>query len=206
MTHPASHRRQPSTLATPRLPSVTALLLLSALAACAGDLDPRFVKGEGSGGAPASGSGSGGMTASSSSGGVTGSSSSGGATQSSSGGAPVTTGSGGTGSTAACDAVGMVFTPKCVSGCHMPGGLWPQVDLSSDAMIAKTVIGVTQNFPCAGDMTDKIINASAPLAGSLLHFITGQTCGSGTQMPFLQPALMQSEIDCIESYFTSKLH
>jgi hypothetical protein len=199
MTHPASHRRQPNTLATPRLPSVTALLLLSALAACAGDLDPRFVKGEGSGGAPVSGSGSGGMTGSSSSGGAT--------VSSSSGGAPATTSSGGaSGGTAACDAVAMVFTPKCVSGCHMPGGLWPQVDLSSDAMIAKTVIGVTQNFPCAGDMTDKIINASAPLAGSLLHFITGQTCGSGTQMPFLQTPLMQSEIDCIESYFTSKLH
>src|ERR1700690_1454302 len=170
MTHPVSHRRPPNTLATPRLPSVTVLLLLSALAACAGDLDPRFGKGEGSGGAPASGSGSGGMTASSSSGGATVSSSSGGAT--------ATTGSGGTTGTAACDALGMVFTPKCVSGCHMPGGLWPQVDLSSDTMIAKTVIGVTQNFPCAGDMTDKIINASAPLAGSLLLFISGQTCGA----------------------------
>jgi hypothetical protein len=198
MTHPVSHRRPPNTLAAPRLPSVTVLLLLSALAACAGDLDPRFGKGEGSGGAPASGSGSGGMMASSSSGGAT--------VSSSSGGAPATTGSGGATGTAACDAVAMVFTPKCVAGCHMPGGLWAAIDLETDATIAKTVIGAAQTYPCAADMTDKIINASAPLAGSLIDFISGSTCGASTQMPFGQPPLMQSEIDCIKSYFTSKLH
>jgi hypothetical protein len=107
--------------------------------------------------------------------------------------------------TAACDAVGMVFQPKCVSGCHSPGGLWPAIDLSSDAT-ATQVVGAAQTYKCAADMTDKIVNASAPLAGSFFLYISGQTCGATTQMPFGGTPLSQTEIDCIKAYFTSKLH
>jgi hypothetical protein len=39
----------------------------------------------------------------------------------------------------------------------------------------------------------------------LLTRITAKTCGTG-QMPFGATPLSQAEIDCIKSYFMSKLH
>jgi hypothetical protein len=88
------------------------------------------------------------------------------------------------------------------NGCHGMTGTPP--DLSSDAMAAK-VIGEGAATPCAGTSTTALIDSAAPVTGVLMTRITSKTCGTG-QMPFGAPALSQAEIDCIKSYFLSKLH
>jgi hypothetical protein len=86
------------------------------------------------------------------------------------------------------------------SGCHGATGTPP--DLSSDAAAAK-IIGEGAATPCAGTSTTALIDSKAPLSGVLLTRITSSTCGP--QMPFLAGALSQAELDCIKSYFLSKI-
>lgn len=200
MTHLISNRHYSNAPgATSRFPAVTVLLLLSVLAACAGDLDPRYVKS----GTPTGLTGSGGATSTGA--GVATSTGSGSASTGSGGATMPAGGSGGATGAAACDAVGMVFQGKCSAGCHSPNGIWQQLDLSTDAA-ASMAVGAMQNFMCAADKTSKIVNPTAPLSGTLFLYITGATCGGGTQMPFGGDPLTQTEIDCIKSYFMSKLH
>jgi hypothetical protein len=77
-------------------------------------------------------------------------------------------------------------------------------DLSSDAAAA-AIIGEGAATPCDGTSTTALIDSASPVSGVLLTRITAKTCGTG-QMPFGATPLSQAEIDCIKSYFMSKLH
>jgi hypothetical protein len=184
-------RQRNDLMATARpLPSF-AVLALSVLAACAGDLDPRYgTKGgvnmaTGSGGAPAS-TGSGGAPASNG----TGSTTTGG-------------GTGGASLAVACTYAQTALPSRCgFNACHGMIGTPP--DLSSDAMAAK-IIGEGAATPCDGTSTTALIDSSSPVSGVLLTRITTKTCSTG-QMPSGGSPLSQAEIDCIKSYFMSKLH
>ncbi len=219
MTDFAPLRRQRNDLnatATARPLAVSVLLALSVLAACAGDLDPRYgSKSTAGGGTTATGTGNG-----TASGTASGTNTPATTTSTGSGGSPAPTGSGGaqastgTGSattgggtgpttTAACTYAQTVLPARCgFNGCHGMTGTPP--DLSSDAMAA-AIIGEGAATPCDGTSTTALIDKTSPVSGVLLTRITTKTCGTG-QMPFGATALSQTEIDCIKSYFMSKLH
>ena len=188
MHHLVSNFRR--ALRTPSgIPSVTLLLLLAALAACEGDLDPRYVKGTSPGTGGSSLPGSGGVTGS---GGVPASTGTGGTTQ------------GGTGGmvSSACTYSQTPLMAKCgFNGCHSTNGTPP--DLSSDAM-ASTAVGKAAALMCTGNAATALVNTTAPLSWVLFTRITSGSCGTG-QMPLVGGPLSQTEIDCIKSYFMSKL-
>jgi hypothetical protein len=104
----------------------------------------------------------------------------------------------------ACTFTQTVIPTKCgIPGCHA-GGFPPE--LSSDAQTAM-VINEPMGAACPGDPTAKyLINSAAPVAGILIDRITGTLCGATTQMPFGGTPLTQAEVDCIKSYFMSKIH
>jgi hypothetical protein len=189
MTDFAPRRQRTARMATARSLPFYSLLALSVLAACAGDLDPRYNN------KITTGTGTGGLNMSTGSGGAPASTGTGGATT-----------GGGTGvsmTAVACTYAQTALPTKCgFSGCHGMTGTPP--DLSSDAMAAK-IIGEGAATPCAGTSTTALIDSAAPVTGVLLTRITTKTCSNG-QMPLNAPPLSQAEIDCIKSYFMSKLH
>lgn len=166
---------------TTGLPRGAALLVLSVLAACAGDLDPRFTHGGGLGGASA---GTGGAPAGNGGG-------AGGGNPSGTGGTPGT----------ACTYAATVLPTKCgISGCH--SGTFPP-NLSTEPLAAM-VVNARAAMACAGDPSTSLINPAAPVSGILVTRITTANCGTG-QMPLGFAPLTQAEIDCIKSYFMSQL-
>lgn len=189
MTHSVIGNRFRSVKTRSRLPYAINLMLLPWLVACAGDLDSKFGQGGSTGNATGGASATGG---------------------SSSGGGSGTGGSGAGGAAAGCDAVAMVFVPKCSSvGCHLGvGSLGGPLDLTSDAK-ASMAVGAPQATTCMGDTQAKIVNPSAPFSGTMMRVISGESCGSATMMPLgATPAvggLTQAEINCIASYYTAKL-
>jgi hypothetical protein len=70
--------------------------------------------------------------------------------------------------------------------------------------MASAAVGKAAALMCPGTTATALVNPAAPLAGVLFTRITSASCGSG-QMPLLGTPLSQTEIDCIKSYFTSKL-
>jgi hypothetical protein len=122
---------------------------------------------------------------------------------------------GGTGgTTAACDAPGMVFDSKpnalCATlGCHdaqlKSGGL----DLTNDAGLVGRLLGVTSNgmnqSVCMGVTTPYLIDGSVPAQGLLLDkmFANPLPCGGGgSRMPSLG-TLSADQIACIHSWADS---
>jgi hypothetical protein len=105
--------------------------------------------------------------------------------------------------TSACTFTQTVIPTKCgIPGCH--SGAFPP-ELSTDAMAAMA-INEPMGATCAGDPTAKyLINSAAPVAGILIDRITGTLCGPLTQMPFSGTPLTQAEVDCIKSYYMSKI-
>jgi hypothetical protein len=81
------------------------------------------------------------------------------------------------------------------------GGVF-KPDLSTEKAVA-AVVGASQINPCAADKQSSLINATAPLSGSMLLWISGPTCRE--QMPYFLPPLSADEIACVKSYFTAKL-
>lgn len=185
MTHSVVGNRFRSVKIRSGLSYTLSLVLLPWLVACAGDLDPKFGMGGTNGSATGGASGTGGSGTG-------------------------TGGSGAGGAGAACDALGMVFSKKCVTSCHEPGGLGMPLDLST-AAAAKAVVGTAQTYPCTADKTSKLINSTAPVSGSLILVVSGNTCSpGGGQMPLGATAtnglaLSADEIACIKSYYTAQL-
>jgi hypothetical protein len=71
--------------------------------------------------------------------------------------------------------------------------------------MAAAIIGKPAAVQCAGTATTSLIDTAAPVSGVLLTRITSKTCGTA-QMPFGGQPLSQTQVDCIKSYFMSKLH
>jgi hypothetical protein len=199
MPHSVSYRRQVRDIAA--LPvSLAATLLVAALSACGSGSDAGNPTGAGSGGTTATN----GSAAQTGTGGKT-QTGTGGATNAGSGGSNQAAGSGGMTAAAACTYNQTVIPTTCAqNGCHVPAGFAP--DLSTEAMAAAAVSKPIV-MPCPGDPTVKyLINPTAPVAGLLIDRISGPLCGLLMQMPFGKPPLTQAEVDCIKSYFMSKIH
>jgi hypothetical protein len=113
------------------------------------------------------------------------------------GGAP--SGTGGA-SAASCDALNQVFIPKCAA-CHVHNGIAPD-DFSTEQALSALVGGI-QMFPCRADQTSSIVNAAAPLGGSLFLWISGSSCLE--QMPQGMTPLTAADIACVKSYFMAKI-
>lgn len=120
---------------------------------------------------------------------------SGGATGTGTGGSGTGTG----GASNACDAPTMVF-PSCVSAsCHLPTGFFPP-DLSA-ANAASRLAGVTAATsagPCVGK---KMIETGDRANSVLLKRVEGTTCGA--LMPYMMPALSQTQMDCLTNWVTT---
>jgi len=169
--------------------SLAATVFVVALAACGGNTESGTMSpgsggtSDGTGGAAQTGTG--------------------GTTHTGTGGSGQT-GTGGT-TTAACTYNQTVIPTTCAqNGCHVPAGFAP--DLSTEAMAAAAVSKPIV-MPCPGDpMVKYLINPTAPVTGLLVDRISGPLCGLLMQMPFAKPPLTQAEVDCIKSYYMSKIH
>lgn len=83
-----------------------------------------------------------------------------------------------------------VFVPTCVSGCHQPGGIWAQLDLSDKDAALAAILNVDSPSPCATATSSTFVIANDPDASYLLQKMerTPGICGQVMPATSTEPA------------------